>query len=183
MIDPDLLNGTNLAVFDSFYNEKKCHNALNVVRGIERFIDSNFRGLAEIKVDFFEDAVLFISAESLAMFFREIFEFVFWRALLKISFGFEQGRLIMHLSSVPEIECSFDEASRFIRLARDIGFDLVRDGDRVLFTVDCTQNMSYRIYVPLYKDAAARIAEIFEDVFTNQKSSARLLITRKSNKM
>ena len=132
MLDPEILYGTNLVIVDSLMHEKKCYNALTVAKALEQFVDENFRGLSEIDIDLPDDAVLFISVESFAMFIKEIFNFVFGRALLKVKFFTVGEKMLMHITSTPSLDCSMVEASRFVGLARDIGFDLQKYDEKTL---------------------------------------------------
>ena len=165
MTNTELFYGTNLSLVDSFMNEKKSHNAVTVVRGLEKFIDDNFRSLAEITVDLPGDATLFISVESLAMFFSDVISFVFGRALLKLNFYVQDKKMFLHIEPEPYFECSFDEISRLIRFARDVGFDVLRLEDKTVFTIDCYSKTGGTIYAPTFKSNVDRIAEIFENAF------------------
>ena len=165
----ELFYGTNIAFADSFMNEKKCYDALTVVKGMEKFVDDNFRALVEITADVPDDATLFVSVESVALFFTEILNVVFGRAILKINFYVRGGRLYVHMMSDPKVDCSFDEAARLIRMARDVGFDFVRDEDSVLLFMDCYPKTAGTIYAPLVKDGIKRIAEIFENAYYSDK--------------
>ena len=164
-MNQEIFYGTNFAIADSFLNEKRFYNASKIVLAMEKFVSDNFRGLVEITSEVSEDRLVFISVESLAMFFKDVFNFVFGRALLKIHLYIDGGRLFMYLTSNPVIECPVDEATRLVRFARDVGFSVSNVDGKTLFYIDCKQKQSYKIYVPLIKDNVARIAEIFENVF------------------
>ena len=165
MKDPELLYGPNISIVDVFMNEKKSHNALAVVRGMERFIEDNFRTLAEITADVPDDATLFVSIESVAMFFGDVFNLIFGRAMLKMDFSVQGEKLVLYMTPEPALECPAKELSRLIRFARDVGFDLVKYDDRIVLTIDCYKKTSGRVYVPLVKDETKRFAEIFENAF------------------
>ncbi len=161
----EFLYGTNFVVLDSMGREKKRYMAETVARGIDKFIQENFRGLAETSIDLPSDAELFISMESLALFFKEVLNFVMGRALLKMRFFSDRDKIIIHLFSEPPLTCSFEEATRFIMFARDIGLDLCRIDGVTVFIIDCFEKKRYTVYAPLVKDDAKIISQIFENAF------------------
>lgn len=164
-MDYDLFYGTRIIVTDSFGNERKCYNAENVALAVDKFFNDNFRGLAEITIDLPDDAELFISIESYAMFFKEVIDFVKGRALMKIHFSSKHGKMFMRMSSSPKLPCKFEEASRFIKYARSVGFEIIRDEDGVIFTIDSKIKKHFRVYAPTIKDSVQMIANIFESVY------------------
>ena len=169
----DIFYGHNIAILDSLGNEKKRYRAENVARGIERFVEDNFRGLAETSIELPSDAEMFINIESLAMFFTEVLNFVMGRALLKMRFYSERGKIIVRLFSDPPLPYTVDEAKHFIAFARDVGFDLCRiDGDAV-FIIDCFERKKYTVYAPPFIDNVKIISQVFENVFYRQNNSEK----------
>ena len=164
-----LFYSSDISFLDSLGNEKKRYNAKNVVEAIVKLIDNNFRGLAEVSFDLPDDAEIFVSVESLAVLFKEIFDLVLGRALLKMDFCLDFGKLVMYLSPEPRIECGIEDPSRIIRLARDVGFDLVRDDDRIVFIIDSAEKINYTVYVPIVKNNVESIYKKIENVFYSRK--------------
>ena len=164
-----LVYSTDISYRDSLGNEKKRYNAKNVAEAVDKFINDNFRGLAEVSFDLPDEAEIFLSIESLAVLFKEIFDLVLGRALLKMKFCFNLGKLVMHLLPEPRIECSFEDISRIVRLARDVGFELVRDDDRVIFIIDSAEKINYTVYVPTVKNDVEGIYRKIENVFCRRK--------------
>ena len=145
-------------------HEKQCYKVESVIAAMGTFIKENYRGLSDISVDIPSDTEVFISMESLAMFFDEIFDFVLGRALLKMRFCFDHGKIMMYLSSEPPLPCSIEKATHIIRFARDIGFDLRRIDGKVAFIIDCFEKRNYTVYVPIVNDNVKKIVQIFESV-------------------
>ena len=165
MMDPEIIYASNLMFVDLFMNEKKYYNALDVLKGLEKIIDENLRGLSRISIDVPDDATVFISMKSFAMLLNEIFSFVHGKALLKLDFYSEGSKICMYITSEPEVECSFGEATRFLRFARDVGFEVSEREGKTVFSIDSRQKAIYKIYAPTAKDDVSQLAKIFESVF------------------
>lgn len=161
----DLFYNPRFVFSDSLGNERKCYNAEDVVVVIDRFINENFRGLAEITWDLPRDVEIFVSIESFAMFFKDVIAFIFGRALLKMHFYHKFDKMYLKFDSVPKLKCKNEENYRFLKLARDVGFDIDWSKEEFLLTVDTTVKHRYSLYVPTVKDNAKKIEEIFENVF------------------
>ena len=123
--------------------------------------------------DVSDDATLFISVESLATFLNDVFNFLYGRAFLKIEFTEKHGKLHMYMEASPQINVENEEARRFLGLARDTGFEFYRVDGRVTFVIDCHENQSYTVYVPLAKDDVRIICNIFENVYYKQKQKKK----------
>ena len=73
--------------------------------------------------------------------------------------------MCMHMTSSPILPCKFEEISRFIKFARSVGFDVIRDEDGVILEIDSKIKKHFRVYAPTMNHTIQMIVNVFESVY------------------
>ncbi len=144
--------------YDDFFNEYKIGNAsptdpsrtLMHARAfgdtVREFIDSGFRGIAEVNVDVRSSECIMLTTDYASLFFRTLFTSVFGRVYLKIDIKELDGKVIIDVSSDEEIPLTKREMNTIIKTARNAGMTVMNIYGRITTALEFSKSEEYSVY-------------------------------------
>ena len=143
---PKLGYGFSL-VRDSYGNLKRLYSVGAVSYAVKKFIEDDYAALAEVSVDVREGDSIFLSAETLAFFFKALFTAVQGRAYLKLAFYSDGADFSINITAPSKDAVISEDVPSLIRLARDVGFECEIIEGGVRLNVSCARDGAVKVYV------------------------------------
>ena len=162
--------------------------ATETVLALSDFLNENFKGLVEVDGYSSSHERVLLSPEYLALFFKQLLADIYGRYFLKISIKCDTELMSIHIPHDDSLPLSFEERCKIIKTARNAGFEVYKDENGMLLTVQYADRKTYYVYaVPSNASRIVKykLGEIFfcgRPMVLEPSSRARKPLKRKKEK-
>ena len=139
------------------------------------YLDDRFRGIMSVNIINIEDKFLMVCPDYFAYFFKTLLSYIYGRAFLKIEFSVNKDKIEIKADWEENFELSDSQTRNLIRIARNAGFEIYPEKNRIKLSAVCTESIVTQIYaISSDKGYAAiwtSICTIFDEKYNPRKST------------
>jgi len=126
------------------------------------FLTENFRGLCRVRHNI-PDVLLYIhvSEDMAAYFIKLMLAYVNGERMLDINITNIDEDLVMTITSDGDLPYDFTDANHLIRIAKNAGFDIIINDERLVLKAHLTLSAALRVYATSRLTMRGKLNEIF----------------------